>query len=260
MPLSFPESETSSDLLVSQGTSSGSYRFTTVSNPYRLKTGPFSSHRRIVQYLLSCSRTTHILDVGTAYGYLGKVLRDEGFTHVDGLEQDAAHVEAARKVYTTVIEHDLDLPEKWPLSERYDMIICADVLEHLRDPWRTLNWLVGALAPGGRLFISVPNSGHWWIRLNVLVGRFPVEDRGLFDRGHLRFFTWATLKQLTSEVGLEIENTWVTPIPFTLLPSGSSGRTIARVGESLYYLLVHLWKRLLAYQFVLVTHRLSDSA
>ncbi len=253
--VSFPVKESTSQ----REERAGSYRFTTAANPYRLKTGPFSSHHRIVQYLLSCPRTNRILDVGTAYGYLGEVLRDEGFTHVDGLEQDPVHVQAARKVYNTVIEHNLDLPEQWSLSEPYDIIICADVLEHLRDPWRTLNWLVQALAPGGRLLISVPNSGHWWFRLNVLVGRFPVEDRGLFDQGHLRFFTWTTLKQLTSEVGLEIERKWVTPIPFTLLPGGSSRRTIALAEEALYYFFVCLWKRLLTYQFVLVTHRQSDS-
>ncbi len=43
----------------------------------------------------------------------------------------------------------------------------------------------GALAEGGRLVASLPNSGNLYFHLNILMGRFPAHGRGLFDRTHL---------------------------------------------------------------------------
>ena len=74
--------------------------------------------------------------------------------------------------------------------QSFDYIVCADVLEHLRDPLRMLRDCQARLAPGGTLILSLPNSGHWYFRWNVLLGRFPQHDRGLFDRTHLHFYTW----------------------------------------------------------------------
>ena len=63
---------------------------------YRLKTSPWSSHSRILAYLTAWPRTTRILDVGTAEGYIGQSLRRAGFTHVVGLERDSASAASAR--------------------------------------------------------------------------------------------------------------------------------------------------------------------
>ena len=44
------------------------------------------------------------------------------------------------------------------------MIIFADVLEHLVDPWGVLRELRPMLSPGGRVLLSVPNIAHWTAR------------------------------------------------------------------------------------------------
>ncbi len=225
--------------------------------PYRLKTSSLSSHGRILFYLSSQPRSIRILDVGTSHGYLGGALRQLGFTNVVGLEQDPASAQVAQALYTRVIRHNLDDLTGWSNGEKYDVIICADILEHLRDPWEALKQFVDSLALNGKLVISLPNSGHWWIRLNVLLGRFPMQERGLFDKGHLRFFTWFTMQSLIRQANLEIEETWVTPIPFTLVLEGPVGKQIARAAESAYHLLARSWKRLFAYQFVVATARRS---
>jgi SAM-dependent methyltransferase len=193
--------------------------------------------------------------VGTAEGYLGEALQKAGFEHVVGLEQDSTRAAAARAAYVEVIQSDLDRPAPWSLVARFDIIICADVLEHLRNPWAALNQLVEALEPEGRFLISLPNSGHWWVRANALCGRFPLKTRGLFDRGHLRFFTWSTLQELLSQAGLVMEHCWITPIPFTSLRVGHGAGRLALWGEAAYCGLAHLWKRLFAYQFVLSARR-----
>lgn len=222
-------------------------------SPYQLKVSPFSSHGRILRYLSDRPKTVRILDVGTAQGYLGRALREAGFTRLVGLEKDPLYAEAARSVYTDVVEYDLDESGACPLTGPFDLILCADVLEHLKDSRKALNTLVQLLSPQGRLIVSVPNSGHWWMRLNVFCGRFPREERGLFDRGHLQFFTWATLRELVNQAGLMIEQVWITPIPFSIFFGDKIGNPMALWLEAAYGAFSHLWKRLFAYQFILCT-------
>ncbi len=225
--------------------------------PYQLKTSPWSSHSRILASLMRRPRTTRILDVGTAEGYIGQALRAAGFAQVTGLERDSASAVSARASYADVIEGDLDWPATWtwPPDVRFDVIICAAVLEHLRDPWSALRRLNEVLADDGRMLISLPNSGHWWVRLNVLCGRFPLDDCGLFDRDHVRFFTWSSLQALLRQSGLAIEQAWVTPIPFASLGASDRAARAAVWGEGAYHAVARVWKRLFAYQFVLSARR-----
>jgi len=220
-------------------------------SPYRIKRSPFSSHGRILKYLAARPREIRILEVGTAEGYLGRALREAGFTRLTGLEENPAAAEIARPVYSEMVRADLESWEPAPSMGPFDVILCADVLEHLKDPWGVLKKLAGMLAPQGRLLLSVPNSGHGWMRLNILLGRFPLEDRGLFDRGHLRFFTWGTLQDLVGRAGLRVEKTWITPPPLSDLCGAGTGRRIAVGLEAVYCAVGLLWKKLFAYQFVL---------
>jgi len=223
----------------------------TRSSRYQFKSSRLSSHGRILQYLSQRPRSTRILDVGTANGYIGRGLQELGFQDVTGLEQDPLCVQAADGLYAQVIQQDLDQPWTYSFPHRYDVILCADVLEHLKDPQKTLEWLLTALKPDGRLLLSIPNSAHWWVRLNVLAGRFPMEERGLFDSGHLRFFTWSTIQQLIRQAGLTVEHCWITPIPFSASFTHPTGRKVAQAGEWAYLGFSHAWKKLFAYQFVL---------
>ncbi|WP_299921306.1 class I SAM-dependent methyltransferase [uncultured Pelagimonas sp.] len=47
-----------------------------------------------------------------------------------------------------------------PLDHRYDVILCAHVIEHCADPDAALRWLKSHLAPGGTLVLSVSRP-HW---------------------------------------------------------------------------------------------------
>ena len=86
----------------------------------------------------------------------------------------------------------------------YDVIVFADVLEHLRDPERVLRSLAPFLARGGRVLASIPNVAHWSIRWRLLAGRWQYQDRGILDRTHLRFFTRETALALFASAGLAV--------------------------------------------------------
>jgi SAM-dependent methyltransferase len=145
----------------------------------------------------------------------------------------------------------VDLDQGLPLLDGcFDYIICADVLEHLREPVRLLRECRERLAPGGALIASLANSGHAYFRCHVLMGRFPQHDRGLFDRTHLRFYTWHGWVNLLGSAGFLIEELHCSGVPVGLaLPKWESSFWV-RALERLSYESARAWKSLFAYQFI----------
>lgn len=152
-----------------------------------------------------------VLDVGCGAGSLGAHLLTTGrVRHVMGIEvaPDAAR-EAATHLDKVVVANlnltTVDAALQGVAKPGFDCIVCADVLEHLVDPWGTLSTLVDYLKPGGTLVVSVPNVRHWsiWMPL-VTRGRWDYRDSGILDRTHLRFFTPATARSLCTGPGLSI--------------------------------------------------------
>ncbi len=181
-------------------------------SPYTLKRGPYSSHSLLLEHVVVEPGKTRVLDVGGGEGYLSQALATRGC--------DVVCLAAPRSVRGTypgvsAIQVDLDfaLPD---LEAPFCYVVCGDVVEHVRDPTRLLTWLRTLLGPDGKLIGSLPNSGHFHFRWNVLRGRFPAEDRGLFDRTHLHFYTWDGWTKLLWDAGFVIESVKSTSIPFDL--------------------------------------------
>ena len=219
---------------------------------YILKDDPYSSHSVILGWL-GHGRGRRLLDVGAADGLLSRLLTERGWK-VTGLEADEAAAAAGAAHFERMIVADLDagIP---PLEGQFDAIICADVLEHLRDPARVLAALNPALAPGGPAVISVPNVAHLWVRLSLAAGRFEYAERGILDRAHLRFYTRRTLAALVTGAGLRITRLTATPVPlYQVVPTRWHGRALAAV-HALSAHTARALPRLLAYQFVVgATH------
>jgi hypothetical protein len=87
-------------------------------------------------------------------------------------------------------------------SDRFDVIVAADVLEHTKDPLAVLRRLREFLAPEGFFVISLPNVAHGSVRLALLEGTFRYQKRGLLDKTHLRFFTRESIEELLDEAEL----------------------------------------------------------
>jgi O-antigen biosynthesis protein len=153
-----------------------------------------------------------VLDVGCSSGGLGRRLREERrATVIHGIEQHPESVAAARAVLDEVIDLDLESDQRAALVRSrmasYDVLVLADVLEHLRDPWTVLEDLVAVLRPGGIVVVSIPNVRVASVVLPLLFrGRFTYRDRGVLDRTHLRFFTRSSARELLEGAGLTIES------------------------------------------------------
>jgi SAM-dependent methyltransferase len=101
------------------------------------------------------------------------------------------------------LQANLEDPLWWqPLEgEKFEVIICADVLEHLRDPRPLLEKLPVFLRDGGCVLMSLPNASHLTIMASLLGGRFPYQKNGLLDNTHLKFYGREDLDALLRECG-----------------------------------------------------------
>jgi GT2 family glycosyltransferase/SAM-dependent methyltransferase len=204
--------------------------------PYRRNRRPHGTHEVILRQVRAASS---VLDVGCSTGYLGEELRGRG-CRVWGLDRDAAAVAEATPWYEDVRILDLDVCDDlpWP-DQSFDVVLCADVLEHLRDPVRALGLVRRYLSPGGRLVLSLPNVAHASVRLPLLVGRFDYRRSGILDETHLRLFTFRTTRALVESSGFTVER--------VLGGSDHFGALLARLGSA-----ASVVRGLLAYNIVIV--------
>jgi 2-polyprenyl-3-methyl-5-hydroxy-6-metoxy-1,4-benzoquinol methylase len=89
-------------------------------------------------------------------------------------------------------------------SEKYDYIIFADVLEHLRCPHEALCNSANLLNKEGCIWISVPNIGHNAVLIDLINDKFIYRDCGLLDKTHISFFTRKSLKKMIRKCNLKI--------------------------------------------------------
>ena len=144
-----------------------------------------------------------VLELGTGPGTVTRILHAKG-CKVTGVEMDPETLATCAPFCERTVQANLEDPQ-WaaPLAgESFDAIICADVLEHLRDPRPLLNQLHGFLKPGGSVLMSLPNASHLTVVASLLGGRFPYQKNGLLDNTHLKFYGREDLEALLRECGL----------------------------------------------------------
>jgi SAM-dependent methyltransferase len=129
------------------------------------------------------------------------------------------------------IQADLDhgLPDEIQQEGPFDIVLAADVLEHVRDPALLLEHSRRLLVPRGTLIVSVPNFGHWYARGRTLLGAFDYDQRGLLDRGHVRFFTRRSIERELRDAGFTTTRKGVTGLPLDVLTrKGGIGKRLLR--------------------------------
>ena len=111
----------------------------------------------------------------------------------------------ASQVLDQVMQGDVEDPSvNIAPSTPLDCLIYGDVLEHLRDPWSCLKRQSQWLSDDGVLLACIPNVQHWSVFLELLHGRWPLRNEGLFDRTHLRWFTRDGIETMIKDAGLHL--------------------------------------------------------
>jgi SAM-dependent methyltransferase len=216
-----------------------------VDAPYAFKPSPHSSHGRVLQ-LMQPRGPLGVLVVGCGPGWLAEAVRSQGHavTGVDVLREPGVDGRMDRFVHAD-LEHGL--PDA--VGEAFDVVVAADVIEHVRQPDRLLAAMIDRLAPRGTIIASVPNFGHWYPRSRTAAGLFDYDQRGILDASHLRFFTRRSFLRLARRSGLEPLGHRHTGLPFDALHVATD-RSVGRVASVVDRALVRAWPNMFAYQFV----------
>ena len=213
------------------------------SEPYEYKPSPNSSHA-IVLELVPVGRRLRILDVGCGPGWVAAELRRRGH-HVTGVDVVADEAIAQRTDRFFVADVEGGLPEE--VGDGFDVVIAADVIEHVRNPDELLADLAGRMDPAGTIIASVPNFGHWYPRLRTAAGLFDYDQRGILDRTHVRFFTRRSFRRALANTGLVTTAESYAGLPLDVLGVEGVLGSVVATGDGLAR---RVWPTLFAYQFV----------
>ena len=105
--------------------------------------------------------------------------------------------------------NDAEFEERWPALADYDLVLLLEVIEHLYTaPLHLLRLLRRSLRPGGYLLLQTPNAARLKSRLELLLGRNPIEPLRESRRspGHIREYTVEELLALGRQAGLEVSD------------------------------------------------------
>ncbi len=223
----------------------GRGRLGRVNEPYAYKPSAHSSHGRVLQ-MMEHRSPMRVLDVGCGPGWLAEALRRQGHS-VTGV--DLAEEPGVRERMDHFVQADLEagLPDQ--IGAGFDVVIAADVIEHVRRPEQLIEQMTNRLRPGGTVIASVPNISHWYPRGRTALGLFDYDQRGILDATHLRFFTRRSFLRTINSCGLHAVARRHTGLPFDAL-GVDTGRSIGRFAALVDRALVRAWPTMFAYQFI----------
>ena len=148
-----------------------------------------------------------ILEIGSADGATLATLKQQGIAHhTTGIElRRLPGQDKYRNYIDKLIIDDIEHIASSLPQRSYDVIICADVLEHLINPWGILSHLRRCLKPNGKIIASIPNICYVGAIKKIVINRdFRYEKQGVFDQTHLRFFCKRNIIELFTQTGFEI--------------------------------------------------------
>ncbi len=219
---------------------------------YAWKEIPGSSHDVLRRKIRALPPGRRLLDLGAAGGHLGRAVRDR-CVYLAGVEPDASLPPECRAGYDDWRSTDALSTGGWDAP--FDVVVCADVLEHLPRPEELLEQIRGWLVPGGALLVSLPNVANVTVRAGLMLGRFPYAEKGILDRTHLRFYTRSSARELLERAGFRVRSVVATAMPYELaIPALGrpplAGPVRAFAGGS-----ARLWPTMFGYQFVIESER-----
>lgn len=204
-----------------------------------LKSGDYSTSLNL-EVFNRIPKGSTVLDIGCWNGNLGERLLKHKNCIVDGIDADAKQLKVAKErgyrhtfQFNLNSEH-LDLSS---LNEIYDVLVFADVLEHLVNPDAILKAFKEKVKQGGVIIISLPNVAFMLNRINLLLGKWNYTEFGTLDKTHLRFFTINTGVILAERAGYKI----VEVVPYNQFGLLTKLNNITR-----------LLPAMMAYQFLIV--------
>lgn len=160
---------------------------------------------KILKVVELVGKNKSVLDIGCGYGFLTLPIRENN-NQVEVIETTDNAVKEMKKHGFTV--HELDLNSNWSfdINQKYDTVVCTEVIEHLFDTDNLIKNIYKILNQKGELIISTPNVASFGRRIMLLLGINPILEftSRSHDAGHIRYFTFKNMEELLKEHGFEI--------------------------------------------------------
>ena len=148
-----------------------------------------------------------VLEIGAGPGSITRVLKEHSGCRVTAIELDEEAIRKLSPFCEHVYKSDLN-DRSWTsvLSNdgKFDVVVAADVLEHLHDPPTTLRAVKDILDADGSVVVSLPHIGHNAIIGCLLQEDIEFQDGGLLDKTHIQFFGIENMQRLFNETGFKI--------------------------------------------------------
>ncbi len=214
-----------------------------LSSEYQLKPSVDSSHGKVAT-LLQSRPPSRILDLGCSSGLLSETLRQMGH-HVTGV--DSNELEGVTTRTDVFVKADLNEGIPPEAGSGFDLVLAADVLEHLVNPGALMQEVRDVLAPDGTALFCVPNFAHWYPRLRTAFGIFDYDQRGILDSTHLRFFTRRSFLKMLRRRSFEVQHFEAVGLPLDALEMDGTAACFIR---RLDHRLSGVWPTMFGYQFI----------
>lgn len=160
-----------------------------------------------------------VLEFGCAAGRMTKYMKNALDCHMYIVEYDREAFEIAMQYAVDGVCDDI-LTLSWMdrfKGIEFDVILFADVLEHLAQPGLALSNAAKLLKEQGKIYVSIPNIAHNDVLLKAFNNRFDYTDIGLLDNTHVHFWGYENIIPFAESNGLSVHS-----IEATYLPTGKS--------------------------------------
>jgi SAM-dependent methyltransferase len=159
-------------------------------------------HERMLAVVLKC-RPSSLLEIGAGQGTMGAAFVQRGIDYV-GIEPIESELREARRRYPAVriIQASCyDDPEELRVR-KFDLVYSNDIIEHLYEPRKLVAFSRFYLRPGGLIVCGTPHYGSYLRNLVLsLTNRWDHHHNPLWDGGHIKFFSKASLYRIWAEAG-----------------------------------------------------------
>lgn len=168
--------------------------------------GPSCHHNDLVPKvleLLAQLKAHRVFDLGCGNGYLANQLSSQGYdvTGVDPSKDGIANANCTYpelKLYNGSAYDDL-----CSRFGRFPCVVSLEVVEHVYAPREYAKTLFDLLEPGGAAIISTPYHGYIKNLVIAVFNRWDTHHSPLWDHGHIKFWSRATLSELLLDQGFE---------------------------------------------------------